>query len=196
MIKETVGYFLERGEKNTAKSLELSKAFAEKHAIKDIVIASTTGKTGVQACEVFSHPEYNVIIVAHQAGFGRGGEHRLLPERRTKIEAQGGKILIATHALAGVDRSIRKQLGTWMPTELFASIFRLFGDGTKVCAEMAMMTADAGLVPVDDTDIITIGGTNVGADTAWVIKPSYTHKMYDMELRKLLCKPATHPYRF
>ena len=43
VIEETVGYFLERGEKNTAKTLELSKAFAEKHSIKDIVIASTTG---------------------------------------------------------------------------------------------------------------------------------------------------------
>ncbi len=53
MIEETVVYFHERGDANTGKVLELSKTLAANNKIQDIIVASTTGKTGVQACGVF-----------------------------------------------------------------------------------------------------------------------------------------------
>jgi hypothetical protein len=66
--------------------------------------------------------------------------------------------------------------------------YRTFGQGTKVCAEIAMMAADAGLVPVD-TDVVCIAGTGRGADTAWIIRPTNTHAFSKLRMRACICKP-------
>ena len=76
-----------------------------------------------------------------------------------------------------------------MPLELFAKVLRLFGEGTKVCIEITVMASDANLVPMDGSDIIAIGGSGKGADTAWVIRPAHSNNFFDLKLRKLLCKP-------
>ena len=44
----------------------------------------------------------------------------------------------------------------------------------KVVLEIAAMAADAGLVRTDE-DVICIGGTGRGADTAVVLQPNYVH---------------------
>ena len=100
----------------------------------------------------------------------------------------GAKILTATHALSGVERAIRKRHETIMPLELIAHTLRLFGEGTKVCVEIAIMAADAGLVRTDE-DIIAIGGTGRGADTAVVLRPVNSNDFFDLKVKEILCKP-------
>jgi hypothetical protein len=65
---------------------------------------------------------------------------------------------------------------------------RTFGQGTKVALEIAAMAADAGLVRVDE-DIIAIGGTGRGADTALVLAPSYVHRFFNTRVKEIICKP-------
>lgn len=189
MSEEKVIYFPNIGQRNTDKVLEITKRYAVANNIRTIVVASTRGQTGVEACEVFPPSEYNLIIVTHHAGFRTPGEIELLSENREQIEAHGAKILIASHAFSGIERAIRKDLETWLPLEMFAKVLRLFGEGTKVCVEMTVMAADAHLIPMDGSDIITIAGTGRGADTAWVIKPVHSINFFNMKLKKLLCKP-------
>lgn len=50
------------------------------------------------------------------------------------------------------------------------------------------MAADAGLVRVDE-DIIAIGGTGRGADTALVLAPSYVHRFFNTRVKEIICKP-------
>jgi hypothetical protein len=107
---------------------------------------------------------------------------------RTEIENLGAKVLTTTHAFAGVSRGIRKALGTYTTAELLAVAYRTFGQGTKVAAEIAMMAADSGLVPVDK-DIVSIAGTGRGADTAWLVQPAYTSNFPELKMRVCLCKP-------
>ena len=56
------------------------------------------------------------------------------------------------------------------------------------------MAADNGVVPTDE-EAIVMAGTERGLDTAVVIKPSYSIKMFDlyegMEIREIICKPRT-----
>ena len=75
-----------------------------------------------------------------------------------------------------------------MPTEITAVALRTFGQGTKVCAEIAMMAADAGLVPITQ-DVVCIAGTGRGADTAWVIQPANSQAFPKIRMRACLCKP-------
>jgi len=63
------------------------------------------------------------------------------------------------------------------------------GEGTKVCVEIVLMAADAGLIPVDK-DVIAIAGTGRGADTALRIKPANAARFFDLKIREVLAKPT------
>ena len=189
MSTDPVIHFANAGRSNTNRVLMEAKRYSISQNIQTILVASSKGHTGVEACKVFSPSKYNVIIITTHSGFHAPGELSLLPENRVLIEKQGGKLLIATHALSGIERSIRRDLGTWMPLELFAKVLRLFGEGTKVCVEITIMAADSHLVPMNGDDIIAIGGTGGGADTAWVVTPAHSNNFFDLKLKKLICKP-------
>jgi hypothetical protein len=73
--------------------------------------------------------------------------------------------------------------------ELIANVLRLFGEGTKVCVEIALMAADAGLIPIN-RDVIAIGGTGGGADTALRIQPANAAKFFDLKVREIIAKPV------
>jgi hypothetical protein len=60
----------------------------------------------------------------------------------------------------------------------------------KVVVEITAMAADAGAVPVD-RDVIAIAGSGRGADTAVVVKPAYSHNLFDMVVREIIAKPRS-----
>jgi hypothetical protein len=55
--------------------------------------------------------------------------------------------------------------------------------------EITLMAADAGLIPTDQ-DIIAVGGTGSGADTALRIKPANAARFFDLRIREVIAKPA------
>jgi hypothetical protein len=180
-------YFDKAASSHTSKVLSLVREYLKvNQAIKHIVVATTKGATGIAAAEEFS--DKDVVVVSHQTGFAVESENELSAENRVKIEKFGAKVLTATHAFAGVSRSFRKQLGTWMPTEIAALALKTFGQGTKVCAEIAMMAADAGLIPVTE-DVVCIAGTGRGADTAWILRPAYSQTFPKIRMKACICKP-------
>jgi hypothetical protein len=186
-IEKKILYFDDVGEKNTDETLKVAKTRAEELGIKDIVVASTRGMTGVKAVKVFEG--YNVVIVTHSTGFREPGKQELLAEHREKIIAGGGKILTTGHAFAGIDRAVRRAFDTVGSAEIIAQTFRVFGQGMKVVTECAAMAADAGLLPMD-VDVISIGGSGRGADTAVVLKPSHIQDIFSMYVREIIAKPT------
>jgi hypothetical protein len=186
LAEKKVTYFKEAGEQNTDALLQSAKKYAEEEGIKDIVIASTTGETGAKASKTFKG--YNVIIVTHCFGFQEPGKTQLLEEYRKEILANGAKIFAGVHALSSAERAIRKIFGTIQPLELIANVLRLMGEGTKVCVEITLMAADAGLIPVDK-DVVAIAGTGKGADTALRIRPANAARFFDLKIREIIAKP-------
>jgi len=65
---------------------------------------------------------------------------------------------------------------------------RTFGQGVKVCYEITIMACDAGLIKAKE-EVIAIGGTGRGADTAMVIKPANMNTFFNIEAREILCMP-------
>ncbi|MHA2321782.1 MAG: pyruvate kinase alpha/beta domain-containing protein [Candidatus Thorarchaeota archaeon] len=177
----------EASSEHTEEVLTLVKRYLnDNHDIEHVVVATTGGTTGIAAAKEFS--DKKVVVVSHQTGFAKENENELSEDNRLQIENLGAKVLTATHTFAGVARSFRKEFGTWMTTELIAVALRTFGQGTKVCCEIAMMAADAGLVPVNK-NVVCIGGTGRGADTAWVIKPANSQAFPKIRMRSCICKP-------
>jgi len=179
-------YFTSAGETNTEALLKFVKDYAEARGVNHIVVASTTGETGVKASEVFKG--FNVVVVTHHAGFTEPGAQELNEENRLKILENGAHVLTATHALSSVERAIRKEFGTIQPLELIAHTLRRLGEGTKVCVEITLMASDAGLIPMD-RDIIAVAGSSRGADTALLIKPANASRFFDLKIREIIAKP-------
>jgi hypothetical protein len=187
MMSVKTYYFDKASSKHTGKVLALVKEYLiDNPDIEHVVVATTEGATGIAAAKEF--PDKKVIVVSHQTGFAVENENELSDANRLQIEKLGAEVLTATHVFAGIARSFRKELGTWMTTEIVAVALKTFGQGTKVCAEIAMMAADAGLVPVDK-DVVCVGGTGRGADAAWVIRPANSHAFTKMRMKACLCKP-------
>lgn len=184
--EKKVAYFHSAGKHNTDALLEIVKNYVEREDIRDIVVASTTGETGAKASKIFRGR--NVVVVTHCFGFQKPGESELKEEFKKEIVQNGAKIFTGTHALSSAERAIRKDFGTVAPLELIAHTLRLMGEGTKVCVEITLMAADAGLIPVD-RDIVAIAGTSRGADTALRIKPANTGRFFDLRIKEVIAKP-------
>lgn len=179
-------YFDTAGKHNTDQTLNIVKKWSEILKINRIVVATTAGDTGLKAVKTLSSKD--VVVVSHSTGFKKEGEQELPHETRMRIEEQGAAVLTCQHALAGISRAIRYQLNTYQVDEIIANVLRIFGQGMKVAVEIALMAADAGLIPTDE-DVISVGGTARGADTAIVLRPKNVCRFFDLQVKGVLCKP-------
>lgn len=186
LIERKVAYFQGVGKQNTDALLAFVKNYAEKEGLRDIVVASTSGETGAKASRIFKG--YNVVVITHCFGFQQPGKSELKEEHKQDILENGAKLFTGTHALSSAERAVRKDFGTIQPLELIANTLRLMGEGTKVCVEITLMAADAGLIPVD-RDVIAIAGTSSGADTALRIKPANASRFFDLKIKEVIAKP-------
>mgnify|MGYP005841151771 FL=1 len=184
-------YFTRPGPANTVRTLELARARAETLGVRKILVATTSGATGVQAIRILHGLE--VIVVTHSAGFQQPNTQELTDANRTAIEAAGATILTCQHAFGGVGRAVRKKLGTYELEEIIAYTLRIFGEGIKVAAEISLMATDAGLIRTDEA-VIAVAGTGRGADTAVVLKPTNAQTFFDLRFLEIICIPSPgHP---
>ncbi|MBN1330430.1 MAG: hypothetical protein JXA54_13230 [Candidatus Heimdallarchaeota archaeon] len=186
---ETIVYFKKSGPENTEKALKLAYEYAVEYKIPKVIIASSKGTTAAKALDIFENLDM-LVVITHSYGFVQAGENEFDAELLELLKKKNVAVLTTTHAFAGVDRAIRRTHNTWQIAELIAEVYRTFGQGTKVCAEITLMAADAGLIPID-TDILAVGGTGRGVDTIWQIKPAYTFNFFDLRMKKCLCKPIS-----
>jgi len=184
-------YYAQTGPENTARTLELADARAKALGVSKVLVATTSGATGVRAVEALGG--MSVIVVTHSAGFGGPDTQELIAENRAALESAGATILTCQHAFGGVGRAVRKKLGTYQIDEIMAFTLRTFCEGIKVVAEMALMAADAGLVRTDEP-VVAIAGTGRGADTVAILKPTNAQTFFDLQFQEIICMPAPgHP---
>lgn len=186
MREKQIVYYENPGETNTGTTLLRAKERAEELGIRDVLVASTTGKTGVRASEILKG--LRLTVVRHHSGFQSPGSQQMTKENEESLLASGARIVTAGHAFSGVERAIRTKRDTIGPLELMADTLRLFGEGTKVCLEIIVMAADAGVIPVD-RPVIAIAGTSRGADTALVVQPAHSNNFFDIYVREIIVKP-------
>ena len=185
-MESKITYFEQPGRENTEEVLRIARQRAEELGIKTIVVASTSGDTAVKAMDALEG--LKVIIVTHVTGMRAPDTQEFTEENRKTVEDKGGIVVTAAHAFAGLSRAMRYKHDMYLLGEIVADTLRIFGHGTKVACEVAVMAADAGLVRTDE-DVIAIGGSARGADTAVVLKPVNTHHFFDLKVREILCKP-------
>ena len=110
-------------------------------------------------------------------------------DERLQLEEKGVKVLTGLHSLGdNVATAYIDKFGGISAENVIRETLYRFSQGMKVCVEIVLMAADAGLIPLDE-EVIAIGGSGSGADTAIVIKPVYSMKFFDIEIREIIGKP-------
>ncbi|MHC1598571.1 MAG: pyruvate kinase alpha/beta domain-containing protein [Candidatus Methanofastidiosia archaeon] len=187
-ITKNITYFASPGEKNTKPCIDIAVKRAKELGITTFLIATTSGKTAEALADIVDPKENNIVAVTHMVGFKERGVDRMSDEVRKRLTKRGIDILTTTHSLSGVGRGINNKFGLLSPQELMAATLRLFGQGVKVCMEITIMAADAGLLPMDE-EIVVIGGTKGGADTACIVTPAHSNEVFNFKYHEVLCKP-------
>jgi len=209
VIERTTYYFEKAGPENTETLLEIVKRRALEEGTEYVVVASTSGSTGVKAAEAFKGTGIKAVVVTHQAGMRGPGVQEVTEENRKKLEELGAKIVTCTHAFGGVCLGVAR--GPMRPGPrlagppsppvpfppsmppvgmIIAWVLSLFCRGMKVGVEITLMAADAGAIPVDH-DVIAVAGSHSGADTALLLGPANTTNFLELEVKEIIAKPIS-----
>lgn len=180
-------YFKEPGKQNTEETVKAVLENAEKNNINTIVVASGEGYTAKQ----FLNCGKKVIVVTHQAGYKCRAGQEFPEDLRKELTEAGMTVLTTTHFLAGADRALNFKFGGMYPAELIAHTLRILGQGFKVCTEISVMAMDAGLIGPDE-DIIAVGGSAHGADTAVLLRPAHSQYFFETNVKEIICMPRGH----
>ena len=174
---------------NTDDVLNIARDIFVERKLKDVVVASTRGGTGIASAKLFKDLNANLVVVAHSVGFREPNKNEFDSEAKKEIEEHGGSVLFSTMPFHTINDVIRKKIGSSALT-LIADALRMMGQGTKVCVEIVSMACDAGKVE-SDKDVIAVAGTGRGADTVLLIKSANSRRFFDMKIVDVIAKPHT-----
>jgi hypothetical protein len=176
------------GKHNTEATLQIARERALALGIQQIVVASSHGYTARQAHALLAPAGIQVIAVTICHGFEDKG-WAMPAATKAELRAMGIVVHTGTHAVgATVGTSFSARYGGPAPEEIVRDTLYRFSQGMKVAVECLLMAADAGLLDMS-REVIAVGGSGDGADTAIVCKPAYPRTFHDLEIREVLAKP-------
>jgi len=187
--RETL-YFDNAGEECTEETLSASLDRACELGISHIVVASTSGATAKALLSKVKERRANlrVVAVTYHAGYTDPDQVPMSDQMRRELEGEGVDVVIATHALSGLSRSFSRKFGGISIPEVIAEAYRRISQGFKVAIECSIMAADAGKIPTL-RDVVAIGGSGRGADTAIVLRPANMNRFFDIKVREIIAMP-------
>ena len=189
-IERTVFYFKKKGPSNTDKTLDVALSFCKEQGIRKIVVASSTGETALKCHERAGSMQIEMIAVTYGAGTKYREEVEAFNRNHQPLLKKGIRVVRGLHALSGVERTFENRYKSgFIPLNVVADTLRMFSQGMKVCVEISIMAAEAGYITPDE-DIVAVGGSGTGADTAVLIRSGYAASLFDTKIKAVLCMPA------
>lgn len=189
-------YFEQPGKLNTSKVITAVVARLDEGDISTVVVASTTGDTALQLAEALEGRQVQLISISEPALLREwGAAYPCLPEQ-TKAELERRGVVVADKIPYVLHSSLLDYSQWKMPTPevLFRETLYSFGQGVKVAVEVVLMAVAAGfLEPYQD--VIGIGGSSRGADSAIVLRATYPNHVFSedeskrLRIREILCMP-------
>jgi len=163
-IDKACVYFLESGPENTDDVLNAVARRLKEKNIETVVVASTSGRTGVKFAETLKG-KAKVIAISHE---------EMEPKLKQNIIRLGGVAADKTH-LPFSERGLEKVRDT----------FYTLGQGFKVAVEVILIATDKGLVK-PYKDVIGVAGTDRGSDTAIIARATTTKEIFSKDVEKKL----------
>jgi hypothetical protein len=187
-MEKKVIYFEKPGSENTSICLDVVKKAIKEDRYNHLVVASTTGDTAILFSEELKGTDINLVVVTHSSGFKEPNTHEMPVEIKRRIEKNGAMVFTGPMLTHSLETSLVSKFGGTYPTLIIAQSLRRLGEGTKVCCEIVMMAADAGLIP-EGEEVLAVAGTARGADTVMVIKSAASKRFLDLRVLEILAKP-------
>jgi len=171
--RDRILYFYKPGPENTSKVVKAVVERAKSGDIDKVVVASTSGRTGLKFAEAL-RGRAGLIAISHE---------KMNPKFKERITELGGLAVDNTH-LPLHGRGMDKVRDS----------FYTLGQGFKVAIEVVLIAADKNLVR-RYRDVIGVGGSGEGADTAIVARATPTREIFSsnksrrLEVREILAMP-------
>jgi hypothetical protein len=185
-VEARIVYFSKPGKSCTDEVLAICKRRADELGLKTAVVASVTGYVATRAMEVLTGMRL-VVVTAH-TGYSKPNLQSFPEDLRLKLIARGDRVLTAPHVFGGLSYAMRDMFGTAMLGVDMGNTLRTLGQGMKVCIECPMAAMDAGLLSWGE-EIVSMGGTDMGVDTAVTLKPVHVKDFFSLRIKEILCKP-------
>jgi hypothetical protein len=187
-MEKQVVYFDKPGRENTAACIEVVNRLLNADGYRHLVLASTTGETGVLFSEALMGKGINIVVVTHSSGFKDPNSSEMPPEVRRTIESNGARVFTGPMLTHSIETAFASKFNGLYPTTIVAQSLRRFGEGAKVCCEIVMMAVDAGLTP-EGEEVVAVAGTGRGADSVLVIRSSASKRFFDLKVLEIPAKP-------
>ncbi|MEO5357055.1 MAG: hypothetical protein H7844_07135 [Nitrospirae bacterium YQR-1] len=187
-IEKKTYYFERPGKENSDDCLRLSVDAAAQMDIKHVVVATTGGDTGLLFSEAFQGKDINLVAVTHSHGFKEANTFEIPPDVAVKIRQNGAVVYTGTMVTHSLESAFSQKFNGLYPTLIVAQTLRRFGEGSKVCCEIVMMAADAGLIP-EGVEVLAVAGTGRGADTVLIIRSAASKRFFDLKILEIIAKP-------
>lgn len=182
--KNTI-YFKKPGDSNTATCLNLVKAEVEDNGFKYVIVASTTGETGIVFADALKGLDADLMVIS----YGNGEQKDSMPpEIRQKIINKGATLFNAPSLSFNIDRSLGSECQKCSPSSIIANTLSIFGQGMKVCCESVLAAVDGGLI-AEGIEVLCVAGTISGADTVAVVRATSSKNFRELRVREMLARP-------
>jgi hypothetical protein len=187
-MEKRVIYFEKAGKENTGACLGVVRQAVAEGGYGHVVVATTTGSTGLLFSEAFRAGRPQISVVTHSAGFRGPNTFEIEEDTLRKIKENGAKIYTGTILTHSIETAFTSKFSGLYPAMIVAQSLRRFGEGAKVCCEIVMMAVDAGLLP-EGEEVLAVAGTGYGADTVMVLKSAASKRFLDLRVLEILAKP-------
>jgi hypothetical protein len=189
-------YFEDAGKHNTDRVAEAVVRRLAEGDIRAVVVSSTTGYTARTFADALQgHDDVTLISVAEAALIREWGSEypTLTPDTKEDLERRG---VIVADKVSYVFHNSPFDYSKWQvptPEEIVRETLYAFGQGLKVAVEVVLIAVTMGLLPYQD--VIAVGGTHRGVDTAIVMNATYPNHIFSQDAAKrlriheVLCKP-------
>jgi len=197
MVKRQVYYFDQPGEGNTQLVIEAVSQRLKAGGIKRVIVASTSGETAARFARSLKG-KFELICVSEAPFRREWGEGWPCLKEEFRQELEELKVPIIDKAPYVFHNSVLDS-ARWsdaFPERLVKETLYCFGQGMKVAVEVALMAVSCGYV-IPFEDVIGVGGSGKGADTAIVLRATYPACLFDkdsakrLEIREVIAMPIS-----
>ncbi len=169
MRKEMIYYYEAPGERNTNMTLKTVRDWAQKNNIKRVFVPSKSGQTAQKAYNLFKNSGIELTVVGTDPNI-------FSSEILAQLRSSGTRVCFYKDIPYTYSQDMK-------------TAYRRMGEGFKVAVELGMIAAylDEG----NNDEIISMGGTKKGVDTALIVRPAKSENFDQLEVREILAKPRT-----
>lgn len=186
LTKREVYYFEEPGKQNTECVLEAVSKRVDNGGISKVIVASTSGETALKFARALQGKAE--VFCVTEAPFRREWNEAwpcLDAENEEALRKLGATVI---NNVPYVFHDSVLEGARWnaaAPERLVKETLYCFGQGLKVAVEVVLIAVSCGFVPPFE-DVIAVGGSSRGADTAIALRGTYPACIFDKDPRKRL----------